>query len=508
MAQIYDNIHTKFTVGLKGIISNTQVKRVDFCVGYFNLRGWDLVVDEIDRLDGDYVFENDQNEHRVCRLLIGMQRPGLELIKMYMNHQIQQSPDSDEVKLCKKQIADDFKKQLTIGKQTNKDEFNLRRLSAQLKAKKVCVKLYLREPLHAKLYIAHRPDDHFNKIQAIMGSSNLTYGGLYGQGELNAGFSDSDHAEKLSDWFDDRWEDRFSLDITDELADIIDNSWASEKETPPYYIYLKTAYHLSREARTSVSEFNLPREFKKDLFPFQETAVKLAARYLERRDGAMIGDVVGLGKTITACAIAKVYELNHSCSTLILCPANLQVMWKSYVNKYDLKADIHSISKPIDENNVRHYDLIIIDESHNLRNSQGKRYQNIKRLINLQGCKVLMLTATPYNMDFTDLANQLKLFLKEDTDLGIQPENYIRSIGGEIEFSKRHDEDYIRSIKAFEKSNEPDDWRELMRLYLIRRTRTFIKGNYTRTDEQGKPYLLFRDGSKSYFPDRLPKSIM
>ncbi|MFA5228685.1 MAG: helicase-related protein [Candidatus Paceibacterota bacterium] len=506
MAQIYDNIQTKFTEGLKGIISNSQVKRVDFCVGYFNLRGWELVVDEIDRLDGDFVYEKDENIHRVCRLLIGMQRPGLELIKRYIDSQANSLPDSDEVKLCKRQIADDFRKQLIIGKQTNRDEFNLRRLSAQLKGKRVCIKLYLKEPLHAKLYLAHRPDDNFNKIQAIMGSSNLTYGGLNGQGELNAGFGDDDHAEKLARWFDDRWEDRLSLDITEELAEIIDNSWAGERVISPYYIYLKTAYHLSREARNSINEFSLPREFKKDLFPFQETAVKLAARHLERRNGAMIGDVVGLGKTITACAIAKVYELNNSCSTLILCPANLQTMWRKYVNKYDLKADIHSMAKPIDENNVRHYDLIIIDESHNLRNSNGKRYQNIKRLINLQNCKVLMLTATPYNMDFTDLGNQLKLFLKDDTDLGIQPEQYIRSLGGEREFSKKH-EDYIRSIKAFDRSNEPDDWRELMRLFLIRRTRTFIKENYAKEDDLKKKYLEFRDGTRSYFPERLPKSI-
>ena len=188
------------------------------------------------------------------------------------------------------------------------------------------------------------------------------------------------------------------------------------------------------------------------------------------------------------------------------CPANLQDMWRKYVIKYDLKADIHSMAKPIDENNVRHYDLVIIDESHNFRNSEGKRYQNIKRLINLQGCKVLMLTATPYNMDFSDLGNQLRLFLKDDTDLGIQPEAYIRSLGGEREFSKRHDEDYIRSIKAFGRSCEADDWKELMRLFLIRRTRTFIKDNYAKQDERGK-YLEFRDGTKSYFPERLPKSI-
>ena len=138
MAQIYDNIQTKFTEGLKGIISNSQVKRVDFCVGYFNLRGWEIVVNEVDSLQGSFVFENDNNVFRTCRLLIGMQRPGLELIKKYMNYQSDNLPDSEEVKLSKRQIADDFRQQLIIGKQTTKDEENLRRLFA-IENKKVCI---------------------------------------------------------------------------------------------------------------------------------------------------------------------------------------------------------------------------------------------------------------------------------------------------------------------------------------------------------------------------------
>ena len=194
----------------------------------------------------------------------------------------------------------------------------MRMISESFVSADFCVKLYLREPLHAKLYLAHRPDDNFNKIQAIMGSSNLTYSGLTKQGELNAEFGDSDSAEKLSRWFDDRWEDKFCLDITKELIEIIDNSWAGEKDIPPYYIYLKTAYHLSEEARSGIKEFTIPPEFKSNLFEFQQTAVKIAARHLnnEKRGGAMIGDVVGLGKTITACAIAKMYENTFGSNTL------------------------------------------------------------------------------------------------------------------------------------------------------------------------------------------------
>ena len=151
----------------------------------------------------------------------------------------------------------------------------------------------------------------------------------------------------------------------------------------------------------------MPTEFREDLFEFQETAVKLAARHLDKRGGAMIGDVVGLGKTITACAIAKVYEMRNACSTLILCPANLQEMWKKYIIKYDLKADVVSISKRLDYKVMKYYRLIIVDESHNLRNNNGTRYRNIKELIDYQDSKVLLLTATPYNKDYSDLSNQI-----------------------------------------------------------------------------------------------------
>ena len=507
MARIYDNIETKFTEGLQGIITNLGVKRVDFCVGYFNLRGWNLVVEQVDHLDGGFVDENDKRVFRICRLLIGMHRPAEELIRqLYMEKTL---PDANFVSQCKLEIARDFKRQLLIGLPTKQDEFTLRRLSAQLKDEKVCVKLYLREPLHAKLYLAHRPDDNFNKIQAIMGSSNLTYSGLTRQGELNAEFADSDSADKLSRWFDERWEDKFCLDITKELIDIIDNSWAGDKDIPPYYIYLKTAYHLSEEARSGVKEFTIPPEFRSSLFEFQQTAVKIAARHLnnEKRGGAMIGDVVGLGKTITASAIAKMYENTFGSNTLIICPANLQDMWAKYRKEYDLKADIMSMAKTIDVDNARYYKLIIVDESHNLRNSQGSRYHNIKELIDKQDCKVLLLTATPYNKQYKDLSSQLRLFLDDDADLGIRPEAYIREIGGERKFAEKH-EDFIRSIKAFERSECQEDWQELMKLFLVRRTRTFIKDNYAKTDpKNGRKYLEFKDGHKSYFPDRIPKAI-
>ena len=80
MARIYDNIETKFTQGLQDIITNMGVKRVDFCVGYFNLRGWQLVVNQIDQIPGDYVYEGNRQEFRCCRLLCNNRLTGIDAI--------------------------------------------------------------------------------------------------------------------------------------------------------------------------------------------------------------------------------------------------------------------------------------------------------------------------------------------------------------------------------------------------------------------------------------------
>lgn len=514
MADIYDNSpERKFVEGLKKNITAIGVKRVDFCIGYFNLRGWNQIADEVERLEGDYVDELNElqqyiRERRYCRLLIGMHRPDEDLIREYYSCRGTEELDNEQMLRYKIKIAAEFKRQLMLGAPTNHDEQTLRHLAEQLRSGKVCVKLYLRRPLHAKLYLAYRDDDASPR-PTIMGSSNLTYAGMVGQGELDTQIADKDNTKKLAKWFDEHWNDQKCLDITQELLNVIDTSWAGQQDLKPYYIYLKTAYHLSQEARAGIAEYSLPPIFQRDLFPFQQNAVKIAVRHLrnERLNGAMIGDVVGLGKTITACAIAKMYETMFTASTLIICPANLQDMWKKYKVRYDLKADIISKDKPIDVDNMPFYKLVIIDESHNLRNREGAHYQNIKKFIEHQDCQVLLLSATPYNKDYSDLSNQLRLFLNEDADLGIRPENYIQSIGGEHAFIRNNPDIPIRSIRAFEKSEDPDDWAELMRLFLVRRTRTFIKENYAHVGADGRKYLEFPDGTQASFPERIPSSL-
>jgi len=495
MPVIFDNIENHLVQGLRDSLEVS--KRADFCVGYFNLRGWKQIAKHIEPWEG-----NDENR---CRLLVGMQKHPQELIREYFARIEAQPIDNQTVILIKKRLAQEFKDQLTIGIPTEDDERGLRRLSDQIRKGKVVVKLFLRHSLHAKLYLCFR-DDKINPIIGYVGSSNLTLSGLSLQGELNVDVLDKDASNKLSKWFNDRWDDKFCIDISLELAEIIDTSWAADKLLEPFHIYLKMAYHLSREARSGISEFKLSKVFERQLLEFQQKAVQVAAHHLNKRGGVIIGDVVGLGKTITATALAKVFEDDFYLETLIICPKNLMHMWEDYVHKYQLRAKVIPISQV--QNllpKMRRYRLVIIDESHNLRNREGKRFKSIQEYIHLNDSKVILLSATPFNKSYIDLSNQLRLFLAEDADLGIAPEQFVESVGGKILFEGKF-QTPIRSIAAFEKSHYPDDWRELMRLYLVRRTRSFIKQYYTEADTtSGRKFLTFADGTRSYFPDRIPK---
>src|SRR5699024_5994405 len=115
-----------------------------------------------------------------------------------------------------------------------------------------------------------------------------------------------------------------------------------------------------------------------------------------------------------------------------------------------------------------------------------------------------LLTATPYNIRFTDVANQLGLYIDDDDDLGLQPLSAMQKnprLAEQVDFK-------TNTLLAFRKSEETEDWKRLMSEHLVRRTRSFVRNNYGHADpENGRDYLLYPDGSRFYFPERCPKPI-
>ena len=427
MPRIFDNLSpaTRLLPALRSTLGSAS--RADFCVGYFNLRGWRHLAPVVDGWEA---------ATGPCRVLIGMQGlPHEELREFLSLRGGHPGMDNRTAHRLRVRLAEQMREQLTIGAPGNEDERGLQRLAAQLRAGRVLVKLFLRHPLHAKLYLLHRDDPLVPKV-AYLGSSNLTFAGLAGQGELNIDVLDQDAAEKLASWFEDRWNDGYCVDVTAELVEIIEQSWAREELIPPYHIYLKMAWHLSREARAGLDEFKIPTVFGDRLFDYQAAAVKIAAHHLNRRNGVLIGDVVGLGKTLMATAVARIFEEDQDTETLIICPKNLAGMWQAYVYDYGLRAQVLSLSRVIGELETLHrYRLVVIDESHNLRNRESKRYRAIREYVQANDSKCILLSATPYNKSYRDLSSQLLLFMDDEQDLGIRPERLIRE-HGELGFGK------------------------------------------------------------------------
>jgi superfamily II DNA or RNA helicase len=495
---IYDNIDEKLLPDLNAALG--LATHADFCVGYFNLRGWR----RLDQQFGDW--RGGPGEQ--CRLLVGMHpRPRDEIRAAFATGGTDGLDNTTALRL-KRRLAEEFHEQLTLGVPTDDDERGLRRLLAQLRDGRLVVRLFLRFPLHAKLYLAFRPDP-INPVMGFMGSSNLTFAGLLGQGELNIDVLDKDATAKLASWFEERWTDRWCLNITEELIEVIEQSWARETPPPPHHIYLKMAYHLSQEAREGLAEFRIPRTFGKMLFGFQEQAVRIAARHLSRRGGVILGDVVGLGKTLMATALVKTFEELEDLETLILCPKNLENMWQGYRDRYGLRGTVMSTSRAIAElPDLRRFRMVIVDESHNLRNRESKLWKAIRDYIERNDSRCVLLSATPYNKAYADLAGQLGLFIDADADLGLRPEQLVKAMDGEMGFSAVHTVP-VRSLAAFERSPYADDWRDLMSRYLVRRTRSFIMAHHAKDDpETGRKYLEYAGGGKAYFPKRIPRSAI
>lgn len=255
--------------------------------------------------------------------------------------------------------------------------------------------------------------------------------------------------------FDQVWHDSEKLQVvTEEVLDNITNAY---KENSPEFIYFVTLYNIFNEFLEDISEDVLPNEatgFKSSviwnkLYNFQRDAALAIINKLEKYNGCILADSVGLGKTFTALSVIKYYE-NRNKSVLVLCPKKLHDNWVTYRSNYvnnplvadRLRYDIlyhtdlsrqsgQSNGLDLEHINWGNYDLVVIDESHNFRNGgkvttdendenpRENRYLQLMNKVIRAGVKtkVLMLSATPVNNRFNDLRNQLALAYEGDSSI-------------------------------------------------------------------------------------------
>lgn len=317
-------------------------------------------------------------------------------------------------------------------------------------------------------------------------------------------------------------------DVTEEIIESISSAY---NENPPEFIYFMTLYHVFSEFLDDISEDELPNEatgFKESkiwsmLYDFQKDAVLAIINKLEKYNGCILADSVGLGKTFTALAVVKYYE-NRNKSVLVFCPKKLAENWNTYKDNYvnnpiasdRLNYDVlfhtdlsrtHGTSNGLDLDRLNwgNYDLVVIDESHNFRNGIGthsntveNRYVKLMDRVIRSGVKtkVLMLSATPVNNRFVDLKNQLAIAYEGDSE----------NINSKLNTNKSIEDIFKQAQKAFnawgklpaeERSTDAllrtidFDFFEVLDSVTIARSRKHIE-KYYNSAEIGK------------FPERLP----
>ncbi len=342
---------------------------------------------------------------------------------------------------------------------------------------------------------------------------------------------EQDNAGIYLQLFDEIWQDSRKLqDVTDVVIESIS---AAYKENSPQFIYFVTLYNIFNEFLEDISEDTLPNEatgFKQSrvwqmLYNFQRDAALAIINKLEKYNGCILADSVGLGKTFTALAVIKYYESRNK-SVLVLCPKKLYNNWNTYRDNYinnplaedrlNYKVLYHTdlgrtqgLSNGTDLARLRWdtYDLVVIDESHNFRNGgkldgeedeKDNRYATLMKQVIRKGVKtkVLMLSATPVNTRFNDLKNQLQLAYEGDSS----------QIDSKLKTSRSIDDIFRNAQKAFNTWSRFEvaerttdnllkmldfDFFEVLDSVTIARSRKHIEKYYD-TTEIGK------------FPNRLP----
>jgi len=342
------------------------------------------------------------------------------------------------------------------------------------------------EANHSKFYILHNNQDNSieSKGVVIVGSSNLTVSGLKEQREHNIILHENHYYENHVKEFEECWADENNIIITDIessdnfIKEIKSKIWLYSLPDPMLMYYKVLSEYFSI---TEIENMKTPKHITGGKFSdlkYQKDAINLGIDRIKKFGGVIVADVVGLGKSIVASAIAH----NLGLKTIIIAPPHLEDQWKDYMSEFDFKGLVYTTGK-IQEALDRHGDdngklLFILDEAHKHRNEDTDNYKILHRLC--AGHYVMALSATPFNNDPKDIYALIKLFSTPGQSTIRTVENLSMSFHSLFKRYKKVRKDLRKNTKTNDTDNSEvktelhsiaDELRKMIEPLIIRRSR-------------------------------------
>ena len=488
---IIDNKKIVLEDQIQEILKHTN--RASIAVGYFFISGFSNFIDHFEKINASTdknhivrILMSPTTDQRTSETLIESNEHLQSIEKKIAQHDY---PSQDNINEKITDTNTKVKRSLEHMSQTDSDQGVVGKLLSMINNKKLEIKVYRKEKLHAKAYIFELDIELLPAI-SIVGSSNMSISGIRDHSELNLKTREQNDSIKLLEWFDEHWNE--SEPFTKELADILTNSWAG-KQYSPKDVYHKALVHEFKHKFDPKTEREIIQENILILFDFQKDAVIDSISSLGKYGGVIVADVVGLGKSYVGSTILKYLQERDKTNAMIICPPHLIPMWEEYSDANNINVKIISRGKLGRDNfNLDKYsncNLVLIDESHNFRNINTKSYNALESFMIKNNPKVIMLTATPLSNEMLDIKHQLKLF-PNGNDTSIPPAD---ETGLDMFFKRFSDKEKLNERK--------EEFRDFLQHVMIRRTRKYIIENYAKKDENGKPYITVNK-NRQYFPKR------
>jgi len=426
--------------------NDKNITYLDFLIGYFRITGFDKIASHLQNI-----------EH--TRILVGINADRAT----YEATQIIEQFATEQIELCDAQCQ------------------NFISLQELVLNKKISIRITPDKDVHSKMYImrSEPKTKHDNSGttylgSVIIGSSNLTHNGLEKNTEINAELKDNKNVEDAVAVFEKIWET--SVELTEEDYDTfilpkLKSSIQEENPTPCDTIY----YHILAKYFSDIIDNQVDIDGEIKLFDYQKDAVNSAVLRLNRFNGAILGDVVGLGKTVIACGILKVLNLQ----SMIIAPPATHKQWIDTLEKFNISSDTYTVCSYDKLPKSTQAQFVILDESHKVRTDSSDRYEQIEKICKHPfRKKVLLMSATLQNNSPKDIANQVYLF--QDRNGSTLPniislEKFFKPLikefdGLKLSKDKQAIDDTLKNISSKIRTN-------ILQHLLIRRTRTDIQNH-------------------------------